>query len=210
MEGEERIRRYQRKYAELFGPGQSVLDIGCGTGLFLEQVREIGATPTGVDSFEPSVEACASKGLNVVLDDVFHFMDTSDDTFDGVMCSHVIEHFTPDKAFDLMRSARRILKPNGRLIVITPNYANIRVMSENFWLDVTHVRPYPLPLLRYMLEELGYSIQSSGHDRHTGEPGISLKHPRGSLRYIVSKIRWGRYYGTGDSFVIAANTTATS
>ena len=36
----------------------------------------------------------------------------------------------------------------GKLVVVTPNVADLWTMTEAFWLDLTHIRPYPLPLLR--------------------------------------------------------------
>ena len=193
---------YQAKYANLFKPGDTVLDVGCGRGRFLEFLREIGVHGVGVDSFGPAVEACRQRGLDVHLGDIFEFLETTDRLFDGVVCSHIIEHCQPPQAMRVFAHAFDRLRPDGRLIVITPNFRNIDVLSESFWLDTTHVRPYPMDLLQKLLEHAGFTNVRCSLDPDTGRRPPPLSRPRKFLHFYISKLRFGEFFGGGDAVVI--------
>ena len=49
-----------------------------------------------------------------------------------------------------------MLRPGGIAIFETPNPKNILVGATNFYIDPTHTRPVPAPLLRFYLEEAGF------------------------------------------------------
>ncbi len=196
------VRKYQKKYAELFAPGQSVLDLGCGVGVFLELLRERKVKGTGVDSFGPSVKECKAKQLMVYRSDVLAYLEKSREKYDGVFCSHLVEHMTPQVALRLLSGIHRVLNVHGKAIIVTPNFRDIEVISERFWLDITHVRPYPIPLLESMFRHAGFDISSVGTDRQTALHFLR-RNPVESFNFLVGKLRWGRYFGRGDSFVIA-------
>jgi O-antigen chain-terminating methyltransferase len=62
--------RYLRPVHTL-GP---MLDIGCGRGILLEIMREQQFDAIGIDANKDQVAICASKGLNVQLDDGYEFL----------------------------------------------------------------------------------------------------------------------------------------
>lgn len=96
-----------------------LLDVGCGTGEFLQAARELGIDALGID-VDASIERYAKEkhGFNVVTG----MLDEGSfeaDRFDIVVLSHVIEHL-PDPN-PLLAVIRRILKPGGVFLVATPN-----------------------------------------------------------------------------------------
>jgi SAM-dependent methyltransferase len=99
-----------------------VVDVGCGSGTTLAQLRDLGWRTEGVDSDPKAVAAASSRGLEVHLGSLpdRRYPDSS---MDAVTMSHVIEH-VPDPA-GLLRECRRVLKPDGRLVVVTPNAASL-------------------------------------------------------------------------------------
>jgi SAM-dependent methyltransferase len=193
--------KYQRKYAALFSPGETVLDLGCGRGNFLSLLRERGVQATGVDSFAATVAACRERGLDVIHADVFDFLRTTGQRFDGVFCSHIIEHLPPEAALRFVGELARVLKPGGRCIILTPNVQDLEVLTETFWLDLTHVRPYPARLLCAMLEHAGVKASSSGIDADTRRR-MPLRRIWLAPLYILNKLRYGKYFRGGDTFVI--------
>lgn len=196
------VTKIQRKYAGMFRPGEVVLDLGCGDGVFLRLLKERGIRGIGVDSLLPCVETCRRSGLEAHQSDILAFLQEATGSYDGIFCSHIVEHLPPQVVLDLLTHARRVLKPTGRIVIVTPNARDIEVITERFWLDITHVRPYPIPLLEKMLEHAGFAVTSSGIDPDSSTRLLS-KSPLKMWKKLVKKIRWGEYWGKGDSFVVA-------
>lgn len=53
-----------------------------------------------------------------------------EETFDGVMCSHFIEHVDCQEAAKIMKDCRRILKPGGVLLVSVPDASYFRQVHD--------------------------------------------------------------------------------
>jgi 2-polyprenyl-3-methyl-5-hydroxy-6-metoxy-1,4-benzoquinol methylase len=102
------------------GPSASgrLLDVGCGDGTDLAQLRDLGWQAEGVEVDREAVKVARDRGLTVhqgTLDG----QRFPSDSFDVVTMSHVVEHLHDPEA--VLRECRRILKPGGSLIVATPN-----------------------------------------------------------------------------------------
>jgi 2-polyprenyl-3-methyl-5-hydroxy-6-metoxy-1,4-benzoquinol methylase len=194
----EATRLYQRKYASYFKRGDKVLDVGCGEGEFLELLKDAGVEGVGLERSELLLSKLKKRSLNVAEGDAREFLKGKVSTYNGIFCAHLIEHLTPDEALDFLEDAFEALKPDGVLIIITPNPRSIEVIGERFWLDLTHTRPFPLPLLKEMAQFAGFEISASGFDRDTGRA-----ESRFSPKYLLKKLRFGEYYAQGDSFIIA-------
>lgn len=104
-------------YLKLF-PNGKLLEIGCGNGTMLQNMQQAGWTVTGVDFDPKSVNIARQSGLPVHLGDIAE-QNFAPDSFDAIVMSHVIEHL-PDPIATL-QECKRILRPGGKLIAITPN-----------------------------------------------------------------------------------------
>jgi 2-polyprenyl-3-methyl-5-hydroxy-6-metoxy-1,4-benzoquinol methylase len=103
--------------------GSKLLDIGCGGGTFLARMRELGWNVQGVEP-DPTAAAAAREELGLqVFNGSLAAADLPDESFDAVTVNHVIEHVTDPVR--LLREAWRLVRPGGRLIVITPNVASL-------------------------------------------------------------------------------------
>lgn len=164
--------RHQKKYLKHLknAPGK-VLEIGSGRGVVLRLMREAGITAYGLDSCEEAVISCKGKGLDAVHGDALsHLASLPDASLGGIFCAHVIEHMQPSQAIELIRESYRVLKPGARIVIITPNAKDLKT-SERFWLDITHVRPYPEKLLIVLLKREGFDNIKSYED---GEPARNI------------------------------------
>jgi 2-polyprenyl-3-methyl-5-hydroxy-6-metoxy-1,4-benzoquinol methylase len=103
-------------------PGGRLLDLGCGSGAWLLQMRDLGWQVRGLD-FDPEAVALARRrGLEVdqgPLEDQRYRAES----FDVITLNHVIEH-VPDPVATLAE-CRRVLRPGGRLMLFTPNTASL-------------------------------------------------------------------------------------
>ena len=96
-----------------------LLDVGCGNGRFLSLMRTAGWEVAGVEN-DPVTARNVRDHLRIAvtegnLSDA-RFPNAS---FDAVTLSHLIEHvYDP---VELLRECRRILKPGGKLVIVTPN-----------------------------------------------------------------------------------------
>ncbi len=160
----ERIREHQKKYAAKFAGAShhsrtgsvEILDAGCGRGEFLEAAGDAGLAARGIDQSEECVAICKSKGLAAERADLFEYLDgLADLSLGGVYCSQVVEHIPPERLPDLVNLLVRKLNHGAMLAIETPNPECLAIFATHFYLDPTHTRPVPAPLLRFYLEEAG-------------------------------------------------------
>jgi SAM-dependent methyltransferase len=99
-------------------PG-SLLEIGCGDGSFLQRMRVLGWKVQGID-FDADAIALARQrvGACVQAGQLTDFR-YPDNEFDAIAMHHVLEHV--DDPLSLMAESRRILRPGGLFVCITPN-----------------------------------------------------------------------------------------
>jgi O-antigen chain-terminating methyltransferase len=154
---EEYVRRNLEFYKPFFANCTRVLDIGCGRGEFLETMRELNVSARGIDLGEESVAQCRQKGLDAEVADLFVYLAAKPDgEFDGIMSSQVVEHLAPERLPEFVRLCAAKLTRGGILAVETPNPECLAIFATHFYLDPTHTRPVPHPLMAFYMEEAGF------------------------------------------------------
>jgi O-antigen chain-terminating methyltransferase len=154
---EEHVKAGQRFYVDRFRGRSNVLDLGCGRGEFLELMREAGVGARGIEQSAELAALCRRKGLEAESADLFaHLSGLPEQSLDGIFCSQVVEHLAPAAVPELVRLAHAKLAPGGLLAVETPNPECLAIFATHFYLDPTHTRPLPPPLLAFYLEECGF------------------------------------------------------
>jgi len=193
------VKRTQKRFVEIFRHAAPVLDIGCGRGVFMELLRDAQIESVGIDHSPESVAACRQKGFTVFNEDAHQYLSRANAKFGGVFLSHVIEHLGYADGMNLFKLCFNALRPGGTLVVVTPNSADLAVISEIFWLDPTHVRPYPKLLLQSMLQANDFCIKRSGEFLGSWRM-VGWRRVPG---YIFRRLLLGRHYGKPNTFVIA-------
>jgi len=203
----EDIKNTQAQYLDYFKDRESVLDIGCGRGLFMKMLERVNAKSVGVDLSAEAIKECKSSGLDVHLQNANDYLKAHPKTHDGIFASHLLEHLTPDEALLFLNLASSSLKSGGILLIATPNIENPLTWQRGFWLDLDHKRPYPRQLIEQLLTEQGLTIIASGHNPYMahmirrGARGV-----RGKIGYWVKRLRLGPNFLAGDTFVVAKKT----
>jgi 2-polyprenyl-3-methyl-5-hydroxy-6-metoxy-1,4-benzoquinol methylase len=153
---EEYVKAGQQIYLPHFRACRNVLDVGCGRGEFLEMMQAAGIPAKGIDLDPESVATCRHKTLDAEVADLFEYLENLPEaSLDGIFCSQVVEHLPPQRLPEMIRLCASRLQRNGALAIETPNPECLAIFATHFYLDPTHQRPVPHPLLGFYLEEFG-------------------------------------------------------
>lgn len=152
------IKERQKSYLALFQDRDDVVDLGCGRGEFLEILRENRIPARGAETNTDMFLLCREKGLNVVQQDLFSFLDaTPDTTLGGIFCSQVIEHLTVADQLRLVNLAKEKTRPGSPVVLETINPECVFALVRNFFLDPTHIRPVHPEMLKFACESAGFA-----------------------------------------------------
>jgi 2-polyprenyl-3-methyl-5-hydroxy-6-metoxy-1,4-benzoquinol methylase len=129
-------------------PGR-ILDIGCGLGRNLGHVDGHGV---GVDANPACVEAARAAGFAAYTPEGFAASADAQAAYDTLLMAHVVEHMGFDQAAGLLRAYLPYLKPDGRVVLITPQELGYRT-------DATHVEFFDFAKLRRLAEAAGLRVE---------------------------------------------------
>ena len=124
--GRERALRETTVSLAQVKPGDSVLEVGCGTGtLTLAAKRQVGPSGKvfGIDVIPGMIELSQRKAAQANEDITFQLgsiddIPFSENQFDVVMCSFMIFHMSEKTRRKGIAEIYRVLKPKGRLLVL--------------------------------------------------------------------------------------------
>jgi SAM-dependent methyltransferase len=176
-------------YLRWFAGAGPVLDIGCGSGTFLDVLRLAGRAGRGIDASPQAVAACRSRGHDAICGDaieVVRGLGQGGERFEGALLAHVVEHLVPEAALRLLRAVAAVLAPGGTVVIATPDPRNRIVLEETFWLDPTHIRPYPAALLAQLCDAVGLRVVGSYRDPATVPRRPAWKRALARVRSVLS------------------------
>ena len=168
-----------KQLKEEFGvKGVSFLDIGCGDGRLIFQMRKLGWEVSGIEYSDVYVNKCADYNLDVqmggVREDLFPV-----ESFDVIYLGDVIEHLT--SPLDTVNILKKFLKPEGILILRTPNsirgYSIISLLFAKFtkcqWFASeapAHLNDFSMKSLYYLVEKSGFNVRFSNYYGYSSMP----------------------------------------
>jgi len=149
--------------------GASVLDIGCGAGLFLGLLDAAGREPTGV-GFDVSphgiklAKAMSAKGKARLT---FHRLDAEDawpaGEFDIVALIDVLHHVAPDAQEGCVRRACRAVKPGGSFLykdmVSKPRWRALANRAHDLVLARQWIHYAPIAEVEKWVRDEGFKLQ---------------------------------------------------
>jgi len=139
------------------GEGRNFLDIGCATGLLLNYMRHRGWNTKGVELCMESAEYANGQFFLDVFNGTLTEAAFEDRSFDVVHFSHLIEHVPDPKG--LLLEVKRILKPEGYVILTTPNVEGIQAKyTGKGWRSAIpdHVYLFSKKTMRLILTQTGF------------------------------------------------------
>ena len=141
-------------FQQFVRPTDAVLDLGCGYGEFINQVR---CGKRFAMDLNPDMPRQVEAGVQTLLQDCSTDWQLPDHSLDVVFTSNFFEHL-PDKAAlgRTLDQARRCLKPGGRLIALGPNIKHLPGAYWDFW---DHHLPLTELSLREALENRSFKME---------------------------------------------------
>jgi ubiquinone/menaquinone biosynthesis C-methylase UbiE len=179
--GRDRAFREKLVSQARLAPGESVLDIGCGTGsLAIAAKRQVGTTGevVGIDPSPEMIVRAASKAGRAQIDVQFknavaERLPFPDARFDVVLSTLMLHHLPGKVCQQCASEIRRVLKPGGRVLVVDFAQAQEKGSFLAHFHRHGHVDPRDIVAL---LDETGL------HCIDSGAVGIS------SLQYVLAVV----------------------
>lgn len=189
----ERFHVWTNLLDQYVSPIDSVLDLGCGSGIFSNYLAEKGCIVTGVDGSEAMIALCNQKKTVVNTRYVVQSLPLPDPAKyapqDVVLMSSLLEYI--DNMELMLQQVRNLLKPNGLLIVSIPNQLSLyrRVERRLFRLTgwpayFAHIRHSSTePAFSRHLSEIGFNrIKTTFFSSH--DPISTLLKPFLARQYV--------------------------
>lgn len=162
---------HQVRVADRLGAldGCDVLDVACGTGEWLAELRRRGARVSGVDISSRAVEACRARLPDAdVRESVAERLPFDTASFDLVSCLGSLEHFVDQ--LGALREMVRVARPDATVLVLVPNAGFLtRRLGLYGGTGQAAVRETvrPLPEWEAMLGDAGLLVVDRWRDLHT-------------------------------------------
>lgn len=119
----------KRKLIEKLSPNKRLLDVGCGTGHFIDYCQQHGWQVNGVEPNEIARVQAEDKTKIIIQQDLSEVIDTS---YEVITLWHVLEHL-PDLE-NIMNQLKSLLTPGGVLIIAVPNFdAYEAAVFKEYW-----------------------------------------------------------------------------
>ncbi len=185
---EDRFRRRLVELADL-GAGDSVLDVGCGTGaLALAAEARVGTTGR-VCGIDPSPEMvararrkAARRGAHVRFENAaVEALPFADRTFDVVLSTLMLHHLTDEGRQDGLAEIARVLKPGGRFLAVDIGGRRGRHLSLHRRIGRHH--DFDLDTLTPLFDAVGFQVVDQGPIGIRGMIGLS------TLRFMLTVAR---------------------
>lgn len=171
--------------------GSSVLDIGCATGLYVNELSRMGYDAVGVDFHLGFLKEARKGPGRFICSDVEKngHLPFADSQFETVLILDLLEHV--DEENKLLEEAWRVCQRN--VLVTVPN-KRPRALQGTPWyfhtfLDPTHVRYYDYGEIKQMLEAVGFTDVELVYQFRTAQLISYSTYPK-TVKTVVRFLNW--------------------
>jgi len=182
-------------------PRGRVLDCAAGEGAMALRLQSLGFEAFACDVER---EKFSARGVPLCQADLCQGLPYAGGSFDYVTCLEAIEHL--EDQFRFLRECARVLRPEGKVIISTPNIAGLasrlKFLLTGFFSLVGeplnefhtlpyhgHVHPVPYFILRYILHRTGFRIRLVDTDFYRRSSVVLL--------WMYPLVRWFSYTTMG-------------
>jgi ubiquinone/menaquinone biosynthesis C-methylase UbiE len=176
-------------------PKGKFLDVGCGAGNFLVQIKSCGMELYGVEPGDFDKKFAKKQGLNI-FHGTLEQAKYPENYFDVITLNHVFEHLHNPK--ETLRELRRILKPGGTLVIAVPQRkCPDYFIFGKYWQPIDIPRHIIVPTAKNMksyAKGAGFKLKKM---KYTGSPSQFLA----SLLYWTNNFRKNPIYAADTNFM---------
>lgn len=133
---------------------RKVLEVGCGTGSLLRYLKKKGFDIIGCDNSDVAVRLSGQIKASATS------LPFGNQKFDAVIAISLIEHLTKNEGLKFLKEVKRVLKENGHIFLVTPNFASpFRIIRGFKWYgyqDSTHITFYTPKTMKKILAKGGF------------------------------------------------------
>jgi SAM-dependent methyltransferase len=163
--------------------GGRVLDLGCGTGMTLQELP-LAYRGMGLDPAPEALAFCRGRGLARLARGSATDLPLADASVDGVLALDIVEHIEDDRR--ALAEIARVLRPHGVAVITVPAFPSLWSAHDE---ALHHKRRYTRAALERALADAGLSVRVGGFGQTTIFPAAAC------LRLVR---RWlGRGKGEG-------------
>jgi len=141
------------------GPGDRVVDFGCGDGAFLRMAKPLVRQAVGVDRNPDAIERLGQAGLTGEETSCSEFAQSHPEGFDVVCAFHTLEHVAEISEF--MTAVVGCVRPGGRVFLSVPNRRRLaRQNSEPLDCPPHHLSRWDPAQWRVLAERFGLELRA--------------------------------------------------
>ncbi len=153
------ITAVQPLLTKLSGRMNSALEIGTGTGVFLERLHDAGFNKLiGIEPSLAAISAAAPQTQDWIEEGIFKPGMYADESFDLIACFMTLEHVLDPSA--LIAAAYKMLRSGGAFVAVTHDYRSVvnRTLGRRSpIIDVEHMQLFSNSSIRALYESTGYT-----------------------------------------------------
>ena len=179
-EAEDAADAYARAFAPVLGRlnGRGVaLEIGTGTGAFLERLESFGFKQLiGIEPSSAAIAAAPPHRQPWIREGIFQEADFQPESIDLICCFMTLEHVQDPGA--LVAAAFRLLKPGGVFVGVTHDrraWLNRLLGRRSPIVDIEHMQLFSAESAKYLLRHHGYAPVDGASFRNSYRPSYWLR-----------------------------------
>ena len=166
-----------RTVLDLLKGRDRALEIGTGTGAFLERLKSDGFTQLiGIEPSSAAIAAAPAHRLPWIREGIFEEANFPPESFDLICCFMTLEHVQDPGA--LVAAAYRLLKPGGVFVGVTHDrraWLNRLLGQRSPIVDIEHMQLFSAASARELLRHHGYSAVDGTSFRNSYRPSYWLR-----------------------------------